>query len=84
MAGGFLKLYSMDKREAYLQMAVKQLRALASPEYLAEPGTNGGFLVKHCVGNIPGKSEIDVPLSYADYYLLEALNIYRGIAGSKK
>ncbi len=84
MAGGFLKLYSMDKRDAYLQMAVKQLRALAGPEYLAEPGTNGGFLVKHCVGNIPGKSEIDVPLSYADYYLLEALNIYRGIAGSKK
>ena len=84
MAGGFLKLYSMDNRKVYLETAVKQLRALASPEYLAEAGTNGGFLIKHCVGNKPGNSEIDVPLSYADYYFLEALNLYRGIAGPMK
>ena len=56
-----------------LAMAERILRTLASPEYLAEPHTNGGFLLKHSVGNLPGHSEVDVPLTYADYYFLEAL-----------
>ncbi len=56
------------------QMAEKQIRTLSSPEYLAEPGTNGDFLLKHSVGNLPGGAEIDAPLPYADYYFLEALN----------
>lgn len=58
---------------AFRAMAEKQVRTLASPEYLAEPGTNGGFILKHGVGNIPGGTEIDVPLTYADYYFIEAL-----------
>ncbi len=56
------------------RMAEKILRTLASPAYLAEPGTNGGFLLKHSVGNIPQDTEVDVPLTYADYYLLEGLS----------
>ena len=54
--------------------ARRSLHTLASPEYLAEPGTNGGFLLKHSVGNYPGNNEVDVPLTYADYYFLEAIN----------
>ena len=42
-------------------------------EYLAEPETNGGFILKHSVGNYNKNSEVDVPLSYADYYYVEAL-----------
>ena len=57
-------------------MAERILRTLASPEYLAEPRTNGGFLLMHGVGNIPGGSEVDVPLTYADYYFLEALTLF--------
>lgn|GEM_PF-267097 len=53
--------------------AVRQLLTLCSPEYLAAPGENGHFLLRHSVGNLPGNSEIDVPLVYADYYFLEAL-----------
>lgn len=60
-------------------IAEKQIRTLASKEYLAEAGTNGYFLLKHSVGNLPGNSEIDVPLPYADYYFLEALNRYNSI-----
>jgi unsaturated chondroitin disaccharide hydrolase len=59
---------------AYAGFAERQLRSLASPEYLAEPGTNGGFILKHATGNFPKDSEVDVPLNYADYYFLEALN----------
>lgn len=57
----------------YAEFAGQQLRSLASPAYLAAPGTNGGFILLHATGNLPKHSEIDVPLNYADYYFLEAL-----------
>ena len=56
-----------------LQTAETQLRTLSSDAYLAKPGTNCNFILKHSVGSLPHKSEVDVPLSYADYYFLEAL-----------
>lgn len=56
-----------------LAYAEEQIRSLTSPEYLAEKGTNCNFILKHSTGNKPGNSEVDVPLSYADYYYVEAL-----------
>ena len=53
--------------------------ALYGPHYLqqlSKENENKGFILKHSVGNYPGKSDIDVPLNYADYYYLEALNRY--------
>ena len=82
MASGFLELadYTKDKAlaKACRKMAVKQIRNLASDEYLAKPGENCNFLLKHSVGSLPSGSEIDVPLTYADYYYLEALLRYCG------
>lgn len=60
-------------QKQYLAMAEKQLRTLSSPEYLATVGDNGNFILKHGVGNMPKNSEVDTPLTYADYYYLEAL-----------
>ncbi len=60
-----------------LRLARQQLLSLSSPAYLAKPGENGGFLLSHSVGSKPKNSEVDVPLSYADYYFLEALLRYR-------
>ncbi|WP_129714731.1 glycoside hydrolase family 88 protein [Pedobacter sp. SYP-B3415] len=57
----------------YKQTAASMLMRLSSNDYLAAPGTNAGFLLKHSVGHLPAKSEVDVPLSYADYYFVEAL-----------
>jgi unsaturated chondroitin disaccharide hydrolase len=48
-----------------------------SPDYFAAPKTNGGFLLKHGVGNMPNKTEVDTPLSYGDYYFIEALMRYK-------
>lgn len=62
----------------YIAFAEAQLRSLASPAYLATPGTNGGFLLMHATGNHPKNSEIDVPINYGDYYFLEALLRARG------
>ena len=61
----------------YLDIAEQQLRSLASPAYMARPGRNGNFVLMHSVGSIPGKFEVDVPLTYADYYFIEALMRYK-------
>ena len=66
-----------DFSKRCLSVAETQLKTLSSPEYLAEPGTNCHFILKHSVGNYPGKSEVDVPLTYADYYYVEALVRYK-------
>jgi len=63
----------------YLGIAEKQLRSLASPAYMARTGKNGNFILMHSVGSIPGKSEVDVPLTYADYYFIEALMRYKNL-----
>lgn len=60
----------------YFDYAESILRSLSSPEYLAEPGTNCGFILKHSTGSLAHGSEIDVPLNYADYYYLESLKRY--------
>lgn len=59
--------------EEYSAFAEQQLRSLCSPAYLAQPGENGGFLLKHATGNHPKNSEVDAPINYTDYYFLEAL-----------
>ena len=80
MASAFLELgrYTTGQsRIRYITTAEKIIQTLSSPLYLAKQGTNGGFLLKHSVGAIPFKSEVDVPLTYADYYFVEALMRYK-------
>ena len=68
-----LSHYLPEKSDKYLAIAERQLRTLASKEYLAPAGTNGNFILRHSVGHLPGNSEVDVALTYADYYFIEAL-----------
>ena len=70
-------LYEMDKylpENGYHNLADRIMTSLSSPAYRAQLGKNGCFLLMHSVGSIPHNNEIDVPLNYADYYFLEALN----------
>lgn len=64
--------------QKYFDYAESILRSLSSPEYLAEIGTNCGFILKHSTGSLAHGSEIDVPLNYADYYYLESIKRYMG------
>ncbi|MCQ2114597.1 MAG: glycoside hydrolase family 88 protein [Bacteroidales bacterium] len=77
MASAFVALSALTKDSKLSSecraMSEKAIRTLASPMYFAEVDEQGGFLIKHCVGNMQGLSEIDVPLTYADYYFLEAI-----------
>jgi len=77
MASALIELgtFVKDKPE-YFETATIILKNLSSDKYLSKKGKNGFFILKHSTGNYPAKSEIDVPLSYADYYFLEALQRY--------
>ena len=72
------------KGAGYLAVARQQLLTLASPAFTAKPRENGGFILMNSVGSLPGKSEVSVPLNYADYYYLEALLRYRAKVGGSK
>lgn len=73
MASAFYELstYSRSGRK-YRAAADKMVTSLTN-NYRSLPGESKGFLLVHSTGSKPGNSEIDVPLSYADYYYLEAL-----------
>lgn len=82
MASAWLELYKYtDKQHArkYVAAAEKVLRTLSSDTYKAPKGENGGFILKHGVGHMPNKSEVDVPLTYGDYYFVEAMVRYKGL-----
>ncbi|MHA4845415.1 glucuronyl hydrolase [Flavitalea antarctica] len=73
-----LSLYTNGRESKdYVSTAGDILQVLSTPAYRAKAGTNGGFILEHSVGHLPGKSEIDVPLTYADYYFIEALQRYK-------
>ena len=65
-----------NKSQKYFKDAETMLLTLSSPAYRAGTGENNNFLLKHSVGSKPAKSEVNVPLVYADYYYLEALLRY--------
>lgn len=64
---------AVENAQEYKAYADQIMQTLGTPDYTAPLGENGRFLLMHSVGSIPHHSEIDVPLNYADYYYLEAL-----------
>lgn len=70
--------YVDEKKETkYLSVAETILKNLSNAPYKATAGTNGGFILQHCVGHMSNKTEVDVPLTYADYYFVEAMKRYK-------
>ena len=81
MASAFIELATLTKDKALAGRCIRQaeatLEVLSSPGYLSAKGENGGFLIKHGTGFYMKGKEVDAPLSYADYYYLEALYRYK-------
>jgi rhamnogalacturonyl hydrolase YesR len=66
-----------QQKKKYLSVAETILKNLSTDPYKASIGTNGGFILQHCVGHMPNKTEVDVPLTYVDYYFVEAMKRYK-------
>lgn len=80
IASGLLELSTFSSKKAYyFRTAESILKTLASDKYISKLGENGNFLLLHSTGNWPKKSEIDAPITYADYYFLEALTRYKSL-----
>lgn len=77
-----LSTYSADSK-LYKATADKIVNSLTA-NYTAKPGESQGFILLHSVGFKPAKSEVDVPISYADYYYLEALTRQTRLAKGEK
>ena len=73
------KYTDANKTASYIGFSEKIIRSLSSPTYTAPYGENGGFILKHSTGHLPGNSEVDVPLTYADYYYIEAMMRYKAM-----
>ncbi len=65
----------------YLDVAEQIIVNLSANIYKPVVGSNGGFILRHSVGNLPAHSEIDAPLTYADYYFVEAMLRYKQLGG---
>ncbi|MBS1512581.1 MAG: glycoside hydrolase family 88 protein [Bacteroidetes bacterium] len=84
MASALLELCTYaDKKNAalYFKTAEKILKTLSTSTYKAAAGSNGGFILQHGVGHMPNKTEVDVPLTYGDYYFVEAMIRYKKLTG---
>jgi len=79
MASAFLELQKHTQNSLYTEYAEELLQILSSEKYLAKKGKNKFYILKHSTGSYPHNSEIDVPLVYADYYYLEAMERYAKI-----
>lgn len=66
-------------KERYHDTAIAILNELMSERYLADPAASQAIIL-HGVGSKPHNSQVDVALTYGDYYFIEALMRYkRGI-----
>ncbi|MEJ5993757.1 glycoside hydrolase family 88 protein [Pedobacter sp. Du54] len=63
----------------YLDAAETIIRTLSTDKFKAAPGENGGFILKHGVGHLPRPALVDVPLTYGDYYFVEAMLRYKNL-----
>jgi len=83
IASALLELSTyVDKSKAkeYIANAKTMISTLSSSQYKAAAGSNGGFVLLHGVGNMPANTEIDTPLTYGDYYFIEAMKRYKELS----
>lgn len=72
-ASALYELAGYSKKGKQYKAAADKIMASLSTKYTNKAGENYGFILAHSTGHLPGNSEIDVPLNYADYYYIEAL-----------
>ncbi len=74
MSSALFELSTYSKNGAdYLKKATL-IQANLAKTYASPLGGNRGFILGHSTGTKPTNTEVDVPISYADYYYLEAMN----------
>jgi unsaturated chondroitin disaccharide hydrolase len=73
LASGLYELSLYSKKGKQYKTTADKIVTSLTHSYRSPLGANKGFILLHSTGSKPSKSEVDVPLNYADYYYLEAL-----------
>lgn len=73
IASALYELSTYSKNKTYYLSKANTIVKNLTTNYRSAIGDNNGFLLLHSTGFKLAKSEVDVPLIYADYYYLEAL-----------
>lgn len=73
VASALLELSEYTTEPAYQRYSEQVIASLLSEEYLLSDDHDAPFILNYSTGNWPKDDEIDGPISYADYYFLEAL-----------
>ena len=73
MATALIELYTITKKDVYLNYSNKVINSLSSNTYLLNESVNAPFILDHSTGDWSKKAELDEPIVYADYYFLEAI-----------
>ncbi len=73
MASALYELSTYSNSGKHYKKAADKIMTNLTNYYRSPVGDNKGFILLHSTGSAPSKSEVDVPINYADYYYLEAL-----------
>ncbi|WP_378181290.1 glycoside hydrolase family 88 protein [Aquimarina sp. SS2-1] len=73
IASGLIELYEYTKDTRYLDFSDRIINSLSSEKYVIQNKSNIPFILNYSTGNWPKNDEINGPISYADYYFLEAI-----------
>ncbi|HEX3167267.1 MAG TPA: glycoside hydrolase family 88 protein [Chitinophagaceae bacterium] len=73
LASGLYELSLYSKQGKNYKATADKIIASLTKSYRSPIGQNKGFILLHSTGSKPGKNDVDAPLTYADYYFLEAL-----------
>ncbi|MFD2563917.1 glycoside hydrolase family 88 protein [Aquimarina rubra] len=72
IASALIELYGYTTDNKYLSFSDRIMSSLSSEKYVIQNESKIPFILNHSTGNWPKKDEINGPISYADYYFLEA------------
>ncbi|MBZ4190619.1 glycoside hydrolase family 88 protein [Niabella beijingensis] len=84
IASALYELSTYSKNAKRYRAAADQIVGSLTKNYRAPIGTASGFLLLHSTGTKLTNTEVDEPLSYADYYYLEALQRLQQLQAGKK
>ena len=73
IASALVELSTFSNNGSFYRNKADQIIESLTQNYRSPIGENKGFILIHSTGAKPMNSEVDVPLTYADYYYLEAL-----------
>ncbi|MFL5774109.1 MAG: alpha-L-fucosidase, partial [Flavisolibacter sp.] len=84
MASALYELSTYSKNANEYRKAANKIIENLTRYYRSPIGENRGFILLHSTGAKPANSEVDVPINYADYYYLEALERMKILNEGKK